>query len=1118
MTRLWLTYALLLLACLLAATAFAAERVFTLEDHANLRDWGPELVTYHLTSAGHEFREKELKLTDVAGKAVPFQLAGVKTDRGGYLVQAELSFVARLPKGGSYRYTLAPSVTDESRAGSTVTLQQAGASLEVGNRFFTLRLPAPSAKQYTTPVDVQTVPAPLAGWKRADGAWCGTSAFFTERKVASYTVEVSADGPVYKQIDCRYTFEPAGEYLCSIRVVHEVPLALFTEEFNFNQLTAGRDFLVLSSGPKVNPTALQFMTPGEDSLGTRSSGPLAAYLAAKRKDAGAIRSVTAITPPKMVPIDAADLFLEHIVPGATFGIQGGVELLGGPNRFSVVPLFAGSWRHENDIEFWYNEREKFKFYLPISVRLSHWYMDMADDESPFSTHEHDPGLPISYGRRVWGLNLGDEPLDVARTRYGFIGLDRLKEWVLSWKDDQPYTFPRGWFTPAQVEEAKQLLPGNALAQHDPALAKLYPFDANRDTALAALKLIPSYPARWVSYYPHYRHAYDCLWTQPVDLALSCPDLPADQLNDARAKIAYIAYGYAEPDFNLRGDGGHEGTNNMPINRNLGMAAVTALIPGHPKAKEWRDTLYEYTRWKMGAQTDPCGTWLECPSYMIYGPTRFLHWGAIIAKNAGYDVTNMTANEKGTLEYLMNLTVPDPRYGVRIIPGMGNGAPLIDPIFGQCIPLFQDTDPAFAGKLQWMHAHVTGGTVAQLRPDWSARWSAVKPINPKLQTAFFPGYGVIFRAHFGNSQETVMLFRQGYVKGHWDTDDGNIMLYARGKPLLPGQSYQYGAESEPTADYISYNRVKLGTKGSVDTTDVPDIFGRVEKNIQDYGFLPGADYARGMTDYPAGLFAMAPKGTSAWNRHVLFIKSAVAGGPDYFVMRDTFSGAPRPSWWHIQPLSTKDQVTIGTNTLDAATDYGMNLHIWFAGERPLQATTYPYKTIMAQYGADAEMTRTWAELVPNHPTEEVRTIVQLAKPAGEDYFYVLYPHKTDEQPADCTALGTQGIKITTSESTDYVFVNDDPVTYNADGGFSRERRARCASTRTNQPDHECGQRAHRLSRLYRVRPWPVPAGYHSQGAARAGSHAARRVREENRQQNGGRFRHQRGRTVLRQRRP
>ena len=640
MTRLLPLCALLLAGCV---GAFAAERVFTLKDYANLYDWGPEMVTYHLTSAGQEFQVGKLTLTDTTGQVVPFQLSAVHTDRKGYLLRADLSFVARLPKGGSYRYTLAPSTTDESNTGSAVALRTLGNLTEVGNQFFTLRLPGVHTTSYKTPVDAATVPAPIAGWKRADGEWIGSSAFFTERKVASCSVTIAADGPVYKQIDCRYTFAPAGEYLCSVRVVNEVPMAFFTEEFNFQQITAGRDFLVLTTGPNVNPTELQFLRPGEDSLGVQKSGPLADYLAAKRKSTGTINSVSLNIPPKMVPVAAQDLFLEHIVPGASFGLQTGIELLGGPNRFSLVPLFTGSWRHAINIECWYNEQQKFKFYLPISVRLSHWYMDMADDESPFSTHEHDPGLPESYGRRVSGLNLGDEALDVARMRYGFIGLDRLKEWVLSWKDDHPYTYPRAWLTPTQVAESQQLLQEYPQANTNATLAKLYPYTRTHDAALDALKLIPNYPARWVSFYPHYRHAYDCLWTQPVDLALSCPELTAEQLGEARAKIAYIAQGYAEPDFNIRDYGAHQGANNMPINRNLGMAAVAALIPGHPKAKEWSDILYEYTRWKMGSQTEPCGTWLECPSYMIYGPTRFLHWGTMVAKNAGYDVTNMAAN-------------------------------------------------------------------------------------------------------------------------------------------------------------------------------------------------------------------------------------------------------------------------------------------------------------------------------------------------------------------------------------------------------------------------------------------------------------------------------------------
>jgi hypothetical protein len=38
----------------------------------------------------------------------------------------------------------------------------------------------------------------------------------------------------------------------------------------------------------------------------------------------------------------------------------------------------------------------------------------------------------------------------------------------------------------------------------------------------------------------------------------------------------------------------------------------------------------------------------------------------------------------------------------------------------------------------------------------------------LTSRYYPGFGVIFRAHPG-PQETWMMFRSGYLWSHWTTD-------------------------------------------------------------------------------------------------------------------------------------------------------------------------------------------------------------------------------------------------------------------------------------------------------------------------------------------------------------
>jgi hypothetical protein len=50
-----------------------------------------------------------------------------------------------------------------------------------------------------------------------------------------------------------------------------------------------------------------------------------------------------------------------------------------------------------------------------------------------------------------------------------------------------------------------------------------------------------------------------------------------------------------------------------------------------------------------------------------------------------------------LQYLANLTVPDPRCaGARIIPGMGNSSNLQESVWAVSVATFLHRDPAFAG--------------------------------------------------------------------------------------------------------------------------------------------------------------------------------------------------------------------------------------------------------------------------------------------------------------------------------------------------------------------------------------------------------------------------------------
>ncbi len=552
------------LAALSLATAVAsaaapigvpADGRIVLTDYAG-RNWGPELVRYAIDTA--RFAPGRLVLLDDNGKAVPFQ---IKTTDGKRL----LMFIGAVPKGKSVTYNLQPATADRSRENSAIVNRAAGDYVEVGNEWLMLRLPRPQKQQFPHPVGVEKVPSPILGWKQAGYDWQGASRFLTERLVTQYEVRVLDDGPATVAYEARYHFQPAGQYVCQVRVCAGIPVALVTEEFDFGKVTDGQDYLMLGLGEKWSPQQIGF-TSGESPTAPIPLEPLAPYVEKKsRERSGPLKNVGAYTPPEPFMPGKKLALLERIVPGMPWGnFKSGCELRttrgdgakAAVQSTSLIPLHTGSWRRMMSLAAWYDPATACRLALPISVRLSRWYLDMVDNLSPFSSHEHDGTLPQTYGRREWGLGFGLSSIGLARVQLGCIGLDRYKNWILDWPENRSQAvYPAGLVTPAIAARVRQ-----ALAQHPERelLEKLYIIDGKPETALENAKRRmeafrhPSRGDEWQivsisSYYTTYHH----LWTIWANSALACPTLPAEQRRELRRYLALYAYLFSDPDFDPR---------------------------------------------------------------------------------------------------------------------------------------------------------------------------------------------------------------------------------------------------------------------------------------------------------------------------------------------------------------------------------------------------------------------------------------------------------------------------------------------------------------------------------------------------------------------------------------
>jgi len=1013
------------------------------------RDWGPELVHYGIDT--RRFGPGRLVLLDAGGKAVPFQI----DDR-------TLAFVASVPSGGAAVYRLQSASADRSKGNTTLQCRSEAGRLLVRNEHLSLRMPALGDRTFDPPAPATKASPPVLQWAGADGAWMGGARFASARKVTSRTFRLVRSGPACVAYEARYRFAPAGEYVWRVRLSPGMPIAVVTEEFDLAALTEGEDVLLLSLHAGWEPRHVGWVgAEGRQMLPPLHTSTLTDYLAAKRSASEQAPPVggAGAAPSPHVSAEGMTL-LEKIVPAGKWGgYKGGVQLWDGKRArpgdgraIGLVPLHAGSWRRAMALNAWQGS-DGVTVGLPIGVRPMRWSLDIADDFSPFSTHEHDEGLSRTYGRRCWGLYVGRQ-VARAQARFGYVGLDRYKDWLLEWDEkglpaeaNRPSErFPGGFFSKAHVERIRK-----ALDRHpDGAFLKTwYLFsgrteDAVRHAKFVIEKLRNPYGENilFLVGLSGYRKSQFLTFVHRAEDALACPDLPAGLRRELRRLLALHAHAFSDPDANPRGSGVHLGNNNMTINRTLALTYFAGLLPDHPRYAYWMDRVRRYAHFKLATQTAPCGAWVACPSYQTYSPTRTLNITQNVLRNRGIADFSAFGWHAATLRYLANLTMLDPRYDRRIIPGMGNSSNLRENVWGFSMAAVADRDPKLAGWLRAInrlanpeHQSFEKGPNYHDKDTPHALFYLpdVPETPPRLRTTFFPAYGVVFRAHFGTPGETALLFRAGANWSHWDTDALNVVLYGRGAPLSPGTGYQYYSGPATKDNAIYHNQVKVGRR------DLPEVFGRVDACVRDYGFGEACDYAVADRYYPPEVFGDGA-GEMRWRRHVMFLKSPSSAGVSYFVMRDTFPGGEkRRTWWTWLNLGSAGKVSVDGKafdgnaapfnrvvaqkdmparrgrTVEMRTDFGASTHLTFS--RPCDVRVRMTFDYPRQDGTGGK---------------EVKTILEVPAGPGEDHLYAVYPRKDGEPEPTCRLLAPGVMRVTTSASTDTVFLGDAAFDWRGEG--------------------------------------------------------------------------------------
>jgi len=725
-----------------AEPARAAEVIFKQQEVLGY-DWPRHLITYDVEFRSGQAKSDTLSLRDAEGAAVPFQVSDVERHGDRSIRKAKVSFYAALPADGNLRYALSTETTRDAQPSldvKPVTVNAAGnGAVTLSNAYTAVRLPA-SRSEIAKPIPLAKVPGPIQTFRLANGQWAGGSKFLAEdapdlTEVRSYRTNVLASGPLFCEAAVRYELVGGGHYEVTVRLQAEEPMVFVSEEADTGLISSP----VLSVEYLLSSATKAGWQP--DIVYTRSGRPSPesdASLEAVLKDAGielpdarkGLQRVAALkptdAPTKLFNLNVAHRWTESPMYA---GLLRRADLKASAERrpfVAIIPLHAGRWRNAQtakwalgryeeglEIQIVQLPKQQVAFRAPLTAP--------ARRDSYLHTGEYDNTLPASMVRRVWCIMTGPAPASMqalwnARLNHGYVTLDDYKDWVLDWPADPKVTYPRLFFTADDLKRAKQNADSNPYKErllalpyfsNDPDVAQQLAEKAAKGGRFAGrgyawhLMFRGGYMGLpWISGF--HQSNYAIRRTIPAEQALSNKNLDPALRDKMRAVLAACAHAAAEPDVTRRGCGVHQGNPNMPIKRFLALPHLAALIPDHPRAKEWLDVSAQFMKWKLQTMVGPKGDWGEPGRYLNASLPYFIQ-AAIILENAGV-LDDETARQCGAVAYAHSnfLSPPDPRFdGARIVPSLGHGSQ-IDYYYALAnAVLLRNQEPDKSKQLMWV---------------------------------------------------------------------------------------------------------------------------------------------------------------------------------------------------------------------------------------------------------------------------------------------------------------------------------------------------------------------------------------------------------------------------------
>jgi hypothetical protein len=427
------------------------------------------------------------------------------------------------------------------------------------------------------------------------------------------------------------------------------------------------------------------------------------------------------------------------------------------------------------------------------------------------------------------------------------------------------------------------------------------------------------------------------------------------------------------------------------------ALLGAMLVPHPMAKAWMRNGVDELKGQLDFWADDNGGWLEAPHYATLS-FDYLLGVFLAARNVGFANLLFDPKIKKVADWLAKISTPpdSAAQGDRHLPPIGNTY-IRQPSgqFGLVANLWQQQDPDFAARMQWMFRQQgsppsTG--IGGFNPMFSGfrqllRESSIEPKAPVYGSELFPNTGAMLRAHFPATRETQLYLIAGNNHEHYDMDSGSFTLWGKGR--LVANDFGY-AGYMPADDH--------------NMLVAPSAPGRGIMQITAFSTGEQIDYVRGLKN-------------DAWTRQIAFVKDADPLGPNYFVVADNMK-RPEPAVWRV--WLTAARVELGKQGALAVGNEDVDTDILFVQPPGISLATEQRTHVTSGMTAGK---------FGGLSTAQTGLI---ARDDNGAFTALIYPRLKSEAPPIVTALaGGKAVKVETAVGADFVFLSATPFSYRDD---------------------------------------------------------------------------------------